>query len=185
MNQPRSFDPYWERYVPNITFPSYRHLPGETPHPHKHSCGHQFSFVCGEEPSQDWRDNTMYLLGVDLYNFSFWWEAHEVWEPLWSEARYGSSLRLFSQGLIQLAASLIKWHQGNDRGFRRLSDRGLVKIISVHKIKGGQFMGLQLADFVESWNRFLSNDRHLGNRVISDSKPAPLIRLGVASVWRQ
>jgi hypothetical protein len=44
MVQPRPFDPACQRWVPELNFPPYRHLPGETPHPHTHLDGHGYGF---------------------------------------------------------------------------------------------------------------------------------------------
>ena len=64
--------------------------------------------------------------GVELFNRGAFWEAHEAWEELWLRA--GPDIRLFLQGLIQLAAA---WHhvgRGNQRGAERLFRAGLEKL---------------------------------------------------------
>ena len=132
-SQPKPFDPNWKRYSPEVPFPPYRHLPGVTPHPIRDPLGHSYGIEeeIDENPlSPDmWRQNEAYLYGVDLYNFSYWWEAHEAWEGLWHQTE--DTYRLFLQGLIQLSASLIKHHMRMLRPLRTLSTAGRDKLRQV------------------------------------------------------
>lgn len=128
---PKPFLPNWPRYCPGRSFPLYRHLPGVTPHPLSDPAGHSYGL---EEPEltpltgANWRTNEEYLFGFDLFNYSYWWEAHEVWEGLWQLAPYSSPERLFLQGFIQLSAALLKWHQRILGGVQKLSTPGLAKL---------------------------------------------------------
>jgi predicted metal-dependent hydrolase len=73
--------------------------------------------------------------GVALFNEGEYWEAHEAWEELWLEAK--PPLRLFVQGLIQLAAA---WHhvrRGNHRGAERLFRSGLEKLAPYRPVYAG------------------------------------------------
>lgn len=57
-----------------------------------------------------------YHEGVRLFNEGHYWHAHEQWEQCWlaSEGRDA----LFYKAIIQAAAALVKWQQGNARGLR-------------------------------------------------------------------
>ena len=73
--------------------------------------------------------------GVELFNRGAFWEAHEAWEELWLRA--GPDIRLFVQGLIQLAAA---WHhvgRGNHRGAERLFRSGLEKLAPYRPLHAG------------------------------------------------
>ena len=174
MVQQGSFHPGVVRYVPEVPFPHYRHLPGETPHPHRDPQGHRFRcpFDGGVPDGVNWCGNKAYLLGVDLYNHGFWWEAHEQWELLWQGAGPRTAAGLFLQGLIQLAAAAIKQHQGNERGFRLLSGQGLQKLEEVSDRCGTRFMGLDIDRFAASWRAFR------GQGVCRGPGCVPPIRLG-------
>ena len=52
--------------------------------------------------------------GLRLFNAGEFWHAHEQWEQCWLRAR-GPDAQLY-QALIQAAAALVKWRQGNRRG---------------------------------------------------------------------
>jgi predicted metal-dependent hydrolase len=55
-----------------------------------------------------------YLTGISLFNSGYYWHAHEAWEDCWRTAQPADAD--FYQGLIQAAAALVKWHQGNRHG---------------------------------------------------------------------
>lgn len=111
--------------------PAYRYVPGRHPHPTRDPAGHSYGegrpevAAFGEE---DWAASEEYLQGVDLFNHGYWWEAHEAWEPLWLAAGRTTSLGLFLQGLIQLAAGHLKRHQGHAGAAARLGADGLAKL---------------------------------------------------------
>ena len=148
------------RYVPHCSFPPYRHLPGQTPHPRTHPRGHgygrQEQYDGAPLREDNWRQNTPYLFGIDLYNCAYWWEAHEQWEVLWHLAGRQTSSGLYLQGLIQTAAALIKWHQGNRRGRGTLWGRGRGKLARVGAVQR-VYMGLDLEDFIERLDGFFAS----------------------------
>ena len=132
-------------------FPPYRHLPGVTPHPLRHPKGHQYGQI--EEPAQPfevsvWRASTDYLYGVDLYNFAFYWEAHEAWEGIWKTTARKDIPGLYLQGLIQTSVALIKRHQGVAGGMESLSRAGLGKLRRVADTQA-LFCGLDLVEYIE------------------------------------
>lgn len=56
--------------------------------------------------------------GAEYFNECDFFEAHEVWEDLWTE--YQGPSRKFYQGLIQVAVCLHHFGNGNIRGARKL-----------------------------------------------------------------
>lgn len=158
LKQPEPFDPNWHRYCPQQPFPPYRHIPGLTPHPIRDPLGHSYGLEEHAPPqlSPDmWHRNEDYLYGVDLYNFAYWWEAHEAWEGLWHEAE--DTYRLFLQGLIQVSASLIKYHMRMLRPLRSLSTAGrdkLRQVVVECEDASGIYMGLNLPLFLETADTF-------------------------------
>jgi predicted metal-dependent hydrolase len=82
-----------------------------------------------------------YLAGVLLFNAGDFFEAHEVWEDLWSES-HGAERR-FYQGLIQAAVGLCHFGNGNLRGAAKLyrSSRDYMSAC------GGRYLGLDVPAF--------------------------------------
>src|SRR5215469_14288811 len=97
-------------------------------------------------PPERWGEQRSYLHGVDLFNDAFWWEAHEAWEGLWSHAE--GTQRLFLQGLIQLAAALLKHRLQSARGCIRLAGGARDKLVAVCQLEplapGERFMGMDV-----------------------------------------
>lgn len=60
----------------------------------------------------------LYLRGIAHFNVCEFFEAHDVWEELWSE--YQGESRRFYQGLIQSAVCLHHFGNGNCRGAIKL-----------------------------------------------------------------
>ena len=76
MPQPQPFDASHTRYAPNLPFPPYRHVPGETPHPHTHPQGHshgrELKYYGLPLASDNWARNGIYLGATDLFNYAYW-----------------------------------------------------------------------------------------------------------------
>ena len=157
--QPKPFNKNWNRYCPQQPFPPYRHLPGVTLHPIRDPLGHSYGIEEEENenplPPEMWQQNEAYLYGVDLYNFSYWWEAHEAWEGLWHQAE--DTYRLFLQGLIQVSASLIKYHMRMLRPLRTLSTAGrnkLHQVVIECENANANYLGINLSEFLDTADTF-------------------------------
>ena len=111
MREALPLDPDWPRYS-RRAFPPYRYIPGRSPHPQRDPCGHAFG--AAETPPERfapeaWRSCETFLYGIDLYNFAFFWECHEQLEGLLGGAGRTSQAGRLLRGLIQAAASHLKW----------------------------------------------------------------------------
>ena len=129
-------------------FPAYRYVPGVHPHPNRDAAGHSYeppprsSRHAAWDPD-GWQRLDDWLYGVDLFNHFYFWEAHEAWEGLWAAAPRGGPSSLLLQGLIQIAAALLKTHMGVAAAARTLSCEGLDKLR--HAAAGGaRQLGLDL-----------------------------------------
>ena len=60
----------------------------------------------------------LYLQGIEHFNACDFFEAHEVWEEIWTN--YQGPSRKFYQGLIQVAVALHHFCNGNIRGAKKL-----------------------------------------------------------------
>lgn len=128
MTEPAPPDPGFAR-LSQHPFPPYRHVPGLTPHPVTHPAGHLHGVApvdVSEEAAAlatNWRGSPQFCYGVDLYNFAYWWEAHEAWEALWHKFAAGDPFRAALQALIQTAAAHLKLHLSQHRGVAALLER--------------------------------------------------------------
>ena len=146
LSEPSPPAPDWPRYAPDIDWPPYRYLPGSSRHPLRHPEGHLRGRELPEPrylPAESWSENRPYLMGVDLFNQVFWWEAHEAWEGLWHLADEDKAMSFFLKGLIQAAAALLQRHQRQESGSQRLFRRSLENLEETKQLVAAPiYMGL-------------------------------------------
>lgn len=139
------------RYAPERPLPPYRYVPGFHPHPTVDPDGHSYGI---DEPDLEflppeaWRNNHEYLFGVDLFNRRYYWEAHEAWELVWHTCDKARTQGLFVQGLIQLAAGLLKWHMGSEAGARKLYENAMAKLEPAWREFPAGYMGIAVSEFL-------------------------------------
>jgi uncharacterized protein len=138
--EPHSSDLTWHRYSTK-PFPSYRFLPGKNPHPRRDPFGHSYGhseLKLLAFPPEEWEQSKDYLYGIDLYNFSYWWECHEIFEELWHAVGHDTEQGNFFQAIIQLAAANLKRFLGNEPAAQKLVRSVLARLRKVPQM----YMGL-------------------------------------------
>lgn len=138
-------------------FPGYRFIPGETPHPTRDPKGHSYhkpTEKLSSFESEDWNSCEIYLYGVDLFNYRYWWEAHEALEVIWVAAGRGTKTGLFIQGLIQIAAAHLKGWQGYHDAASNLALGGLKKIQNIESY----YLGIDVRKFRADVKVYLSGN---------------------------
>lgn len=145
----------WPRYSRRL-LPTYRFLPGLTPHPRHNPLGHSF----GQPESlprpcehDHWSHSKDYLYAIDLYNFAYWWEAHEVLEGLWHACGRTTTAGNFFQALIQFAAAHLKRALGNEPAAHNLARYGLLRL----KNCPTPYMGLDIEMFAQDVTVWMGN----------------------------
>ena len=111
------------RLVPGHELPRYTYVPGQpAPHPFRDPRGHSYQ----KKPAtprplvnEDWADNRHYLVGLDLFNLGFYWEANDEWERVLKVCGPDTTEATFLKGLSKLAASGVKVREGSIHGVRR------------------------------------------------------------------
>ena len=165
MTEPKPPDPNWPRYSTH-PFPSYRFVPGRTPHPRRNPRGHSYGQPEPKPtpfPATQWRTSEDFLYGIDLYNFAYWWECHEVFEGLWHMVGHSSEQGNFFQALIQLTAANLKRFTGNHRAAENLATSGIVRLQKIPTL----YMGVDVARLTKDFRQ----------HVVGSDFRAPLIRL--------
>lgn len=149
MREPRRYS--------SVPLPRRRHLPGVSPRSSVDGRLLTWLETCpaplGFGPDS-WADSVHYRCAVDLFNFGFWWESHAAWEVVWRVAEKESLTALFVQGLIQVAAALLKRSQSHDTAAERLSSRGLEKLGLAPEV----FLGVEVEPFTRSVQLFFSGE---------------------------
>lgn len=158
--EPRPPDPIWPRYSTH-PFPSYRFLPGSNPHPWRDPRGHSYGLPEPKPlafPPDEWQRSMDYLYGIDLYNYAYWWECHEVFEGLWHAVGRDTEEGNFFQSLIQLAAANLKRFMGNERAAQNLLRSSARRLSGLPDF----YMGVNVTHLLDRFHRgFTTNQaRH-------------------------
>lgn len=155
MSEPQPPDPLWPRYSPR-PFPPYRFVPGRSPHPRRDQKGHAYGLPEPRPaafPPEEWHKSEDYLYGIDLYNFAYWWECHEIFEALWQAVGPQTEQGNFFQALIQIAAANLKQSVGNRQSAERLRHRGITRLRNLPPV----YMGLNVAEFTDEVNAYFAD----------------------------
>jgi uncharacterized protein len=166
VTEPEPPESTWPRYSTR-PFPSYRFVPGRTPHPRRASHGHSYGQPEPKPaafPAAQWSTSEDYLYGIDLYNFAYWWESHEIFEGFWHVVGHDTEQGNFFQALIQLAAANLRHFLDNPVAARNLFRSGIIRLRNVPPL----YMGIDVARLIEALQEHLINPRPY----------APLIGLG-------
>jgi hypothetical protein len=91
-----------------------------------------------------------YREGLRLFNEGHYWHAHEQWEACWLVAT-GDDAR-FYKAIIQAAAALVKWQQGNRRGLALNWAKSRARLMTLPDHYGG----LDLAALREQIDRLVA-----------------------------
>src|SRR5262245_9567755 len=105
-----------------------------------------------------------YLAGILYFNERAFFEAHEVWEDVWTEA--SGTERRFYQGLIQAAVALHHFRNGNVRGALKLYRSGRAYMEPLDE----PYLGLDKQTFWEQMERCFQE-------LLAQSEPDHSVRL--------
>ena len=148
----------------DVAFPEYRFVPGRDPHPTADPRGHSYHAPGAAAPPvhwvspERWGESIDYLYGCDLYNHTYWWEAHEAWEGLWQLTDKAGVQGRFLQGLIQASACHLKRQMGHRDGVDRLRQTCLRHLRFVaERIEGDIYMGLALDSFMRRFGAYYAS----------------------------
>jgi hypothetical protein len=155
------------RLAPELLLPAYAHVPGKTPHPFSDPRGHHHGVrhARPEAPQPDaWQACELYLHALDLFNYGYYWESHEVWEGLWLACGRHGMAADFLKGLIHLAAAGVKQQEGKAQGIGSHARRAAELWRAMGETSGtrpDRYFGLAVASLIE-----------LADRVSADGWPA-------------
>jgi predicted metal-dependent hydrolase len=143
------------RLVPDVPLPPYRFVPGRSPHPISDPKGHSYGIKPTPSEPLDpgrWNESWPYILGIDLFNHAYYWEAHEQWESLWHACGRTGATADFLKGLIKLAAAGVKNLEGKAEGVKSHARRAAELWNPAAEALGvgqGLFLGLCASDVIQ------------------------------------
>jgi len=172
------------RFVPDQPLPPYTYVTGLFPHPTRDPAGHSFGLVPpvpARLDAESWRGSCEYLRGCDLFNYGYYWEAHEAWESLWHACGRRGTAADFVKGLIKLAAAGVKAREGRPAGVARHAARAAELFAAVEAACGNQpYFGFSIQKLIEIARRLAEhpNVSEPGNepvRVVFDFNLRPTL----------
>ncbi len=135
--------------APDIPLPPFAHLPGLTP---RHPEGTFAALRATARPGMDeaaLAESPAFRAGLWYLSAGFYWEAHEVLEPVWMALPEGAAREL-TQALIQLANARLKARMGRLRAAARLRAMAFAHLSRARAVRSGPILGLQPED-VAGW----------------------------------
>ena len=149
--------------------PDLPHVPGKTARPVTSPAFTAAAAAPIYTVDRMWQQNDTYLYGLDLYAAEFFWEAHEVWEPVWMRSPGNSRERLLVQGLIQLSNACLKIVMHRPEAATRLLGIAHQKVLET-AVGGSTMMGLELSDLADAIKdfdrRLTSNPRQNADKLL-------------------
>lgn len=130
------------RYT-ELDLPQWRYLPGRVAAADSARLEPVLATVDQGGDPQTVQKLTAFLFGVDLYNAGFFWEAHEVWEPVWMSLPPNSRERIACQALIQAANGCLKLGIGRSAAFAKLAAE-VARLVRDAASQGGLVAGIAL-----------------------------------------
>ena len=125
--------------------PEHAYVPGQTP---RHAEG-RFAPICATArqhmSSAQLAQSEAFCKGLYFLRCGYFWEAHELFEPVWMALEEGSEERRLLQALIQLANAQLKLRMQRPKAASRLCImvRGLLE-----KLTGARVMGQDISQIM-------------------------------------
>ena len=143
-----SFGPEVRKSFPR---PETAHRPGENARPTEDLRAPVSSSVDLQLSTSNWVSHDAYLYGFVLYRRGYYWEAHEIWEPVWMQCPPNSVERLLLQAIIQIANAALKECQQKIKASARLQAIALELLREIITRRGregvgGSFLGIELEE---------------------------------------
>ncbi|MDG1209842.1 MAG: DUF309 domain-containing protein [Paracoccaceae bacterium] len=122
----------------SLPLPTHKHIPGQNArHPED-----AFDWIRDQAATE--AGNAAWLYGLRLLREGFYWEAHEVLEPVWMAAAPNSAEKAIAQAVIQLANAALKLDMGKPKAAVRLA--GMVEALASDAARGGKsVLGVEVA----------------------------------------
>ena len=113
-----------------VALPPYPYVPGRSPrHPDEFFAALKSSVTPDIAP-EDLGDTPAFRAGCAFFAAGFYWECHEVLDPVWMQTKDPSSERDIVLALIQLANARLKLRLARPRAAWRLCDMVETHLVS-------------------------------------------------------
>ncbi|MBX2885985.1 MAG: DUF309 domain-containing protein [Granulosicoccus sp.] len=121
-----------------VQWPTHAYVPGQNERHPEHAFYALTSSVKPTLSVEELSQSLAFRHGLIYLDSGYYWEAHEVFEPIWLVLPKDSGERLFVQGLIQLANAYLKYKMQRPKASLRLCQlaRELITQMELAEIMG-------------------------------------------------
>lgn len=102
--------------------PTHAYIPGKMPRHPEGTFDHIRETVSDGMTPEVLAQSQAFLVGLHYSESGYYWEAHEVLEPVWMALPENGDHRCLVQALIQFANAQLKLEMGRPKAARRLYD---------------------------------------------------------------
>lgn len=128
------------------SLPPYAYVPGVTARHPENAFDELKKSVSACQDIKQLEQCEAFRAGLQFLDAGYYWEAHEVLEPVWMALPNGSIEKTFTQGLIQLANGCLKLRMKRPKAALRLVEiaRSLMPVDA-----SAQVMTLEIKEILE------------------------------------
>lgn len=124
--------------------PPQPYLPGRTPRPAPGFFAPLLAALPGPDP-EALATSAAFRAGFDAFDARYYWEAHEMWEPVWAALPPAAAERQLLRGLIQLANAGLKRRLGRGTAALRIVALADAALAEAYGPRRDRVMGLDRA----------------------------------------
>jgi hypothetical protein len=137
-----------------FVLPAQRHIPGSASVPDRVPLDAIKALTPQRVTADTWRRAPAYAYGLHLHTHGYFWEAHEVWEPVWLATAPNSRERHLLAALIQLANACLKLEMGQPKATLRLLQASQDHLAECRGSPDGTLLGLNPGTLSEDISAF-------------------------------
>lgn len=143
-----------KRYT-SFDLPPFRYIPGNRK---QKTLNHLHTPLILEDSStfsiHNWNKSQRYLYAIDLFNYGYYWEVHEVLEKIWLAIGKTTQTGFFIQGIIQLSIAIVKKIEANSIAVERMKAKAIPKIES----QKGIYLGIEINSLISEFENFINSE---------------------------
>lgn len=129
-----------------IHWPTHAYIPGKSPRHDEAAFDQLRETATAAQNADELSKSDAFLVGLAYLRGGFYWEAHELFEPVWMALPNPSRERVFVQGLIQIANGYLKLKMDRPNAAGRLE---VIARAHIADAGTGAIMGVKEQDVLE------------------------------------
>lgn len=130
---------------PEAQWPTHRYVPGQNKRHPEHAFDSIKAGLSTDMSVAELAESSAFRHGLLYLENGYYWEAHEVFEPVWLSLPEHSDEKLFVQALIQVANAYLKHRMQRPRATRRLCE---ISALLLARLAASEILGVRKASIL-------------------------------------